>query len=456
MKGEHLLAIQRSCGILLLFTAIVSASLVWRPADAQDAIGEIVATATIGGMLDKAESSVNSIVDNAGEEARATIMEAARQMRLLIANMRVAYADSLDQTFESIGSERQKLFQNAWQTIEEIDASAKDSLKQANQIATLGASAIKDLPFSDSSPRVYQVNPLYITKRQIDAKKLLVIQGALLAEGEPSLRMEGDSLQPAQKIDTTLSFLFPTKLPFQKNVNSIVAELVTYEQQGWFDRLLNRDLKERRYSVPIFLVPESLGVAQVTWKRQIEYEEEKTLRCPTKGNHTTKSKKFKGSSRSGPNCPLPAGWTPDPDSLKFVKSKDTHCEERSGHVDDASFGYRVTCNAYGGSCYAEGAFRDHCKRGEYRGHVTLRVFRPKKKPASQSVEPESVSWGKSVEWQGPKDTVGFTLTVKKIDGQERKIVRGSEKDPWFSVSFNDQTKQLVLDPKEVGEALEGR
>ena len=69
-------------------------SLITASAQSQGIIGPVSTTLALGVVLDQVEEKIDGIIRTAGKEARATIMEASRQMRLVTTYMRIAFADS--------------------------------------------------------------------------------------------------------------------------------------------------------------------------------------------------------------------------------------------------------------------------------------------------------------------------------------------------------------------------
>ena len=185
-------------GLIVLFVALAVR-------DARAELPGLLQDMTPRGLLKQAEDSVNKIVDNAGKEARATIMEAAIQMRLLIQSLSLAYADVLDVTFKKIAEERRTIFESSWQSLEKLDLMSRDRTKEVQQIVDTGAAAIRSIPFSDRTPRVIRVEPAYFTEQQIRTGTVVRVTGISLAESNPTLQLAGRTLERNEKLENSLA-----------------------------------------------------------------------------------------------------------------------------------------------------------------------------------------------------------------------------------------------------------
>ena len=437
----------------LLIVMLAMSGFVAKAAMALDPISTaIVADQTIGSILKKARDSLNDVVDNAGEEARSTIMVAAQQMILVIESLEVALHDVLDKTFENIAQERRQIINNGFKAIDEIIVGLNDGTKSVEDITALGATAIRDMPGVSNVPRVIRVSPTYVTQSELAQLAPVNFFGLDLATDEPTLSVPGGGdARRVKKIDTELSFEVSGASVDGNAIEKIFMNLTAYQPRS-FLWIFPRPSLEHTFESLLYVVPDRLGSAQVTWTVPHTRRETKKFRCPAAGSDTHRSPKYKGNSVGGPTCRVDNGYTIDRDSFVFHQDESTHCEGRKSLADGRNFGYRVQCNAYGRSVYAEGAWRDHGQQGTYRGYVTVEAFKNVNGTKKVEEEPVDLYWNNDQKFDGPGGATGYTVAIQKFNG-DNVVLAGQSTDPWIASQYDDGAKTLVLKPVTIDKAL---
>jgi hypothetical protein len=159
---------------------------------AQEPVTSVMGLLTLGAVLDQFEDTANNIVETAGEEARGVAIEAGAQMRLVIANARVAYADSLDKTVDAVSRERRQTFNDTLAVLSKIEKSAVSGLSSVEEIAELSGTAIDGLPFASGIPRIRSISPVYVTESQAKRGVEVVARGLSLRSEKPTVLVDGN------------------------------------------------------------------------------------------------------------------------------------------------------------------------------------------------------------------------------------------------------------------------
>jgi hypothetical protein len=222
-------------------------------------------------VIAQLEASLNSVIEGAGKEARQTVMLASQQAALAIMNLKAAYSESMNKTFDRLHQTEQDFFSHAGSLIGQLNETLKTNIAAVANVAQQIDVAMRSLPFSNREPRVLRYSPIYYVALGNEPTVPVRVHGSLIGAGKPTLAMGGQTFSPSSKTDVELTFLVPAKhfTPTGSQIQHLSAMLTLFKGN-----------KPRSYSLLFYGVPHVLGKFDVTVMRNVISQERRHLRMP--------------------------------------------------------------------------------------------------------------------------------------------------------------------------------
>ena len=379
-----------------------------------------------------------------------------QQLELLLGQVEGVAQNTTKTLFSSLDRSERQFFIDVKTQLDTLERLERLTLGDVEQISRNVSNAIVNLPFSGANPIVFDYRPLYVPSGGAgnDDAVNIHISGALLASGEPSLRIGGIKCKRDRKIDASLAFSCDSQnFVAEEKVGRHVGKLLIYQKLGFFRRITGSDPREYRYDISITSIPKRLGIA--TPMVVVGSRSER---------HETRTQEFKfwnpfcyGPQHKVFEFNAQPGWRIDPNSI-------THnCDNgaRSScngliNIQSRSFGLSCTI-ANNGSC---GYFAGHIIYRDGRGHcyggVNWREIKYEEEFKEVDLKSVELYWGKDKRIALPEGTRSIQVLVDKVDSTSRVVTNHSSGDPWFSVEFNIPERYIVIAPKSLEQAMSGK
>lgn len=412
--------------------------------------GPIVGGLTLGVLIGQLEDALNKAIEQAGKEARQTVMVAGQQARLLLETFKANSRELLDVAFDKLTQAQQKAFTDVRFVIAEFSSSLDASAEKMLDVSKRLEFAIANLPLSPDTPRLLRYSPVYYAGTSVGDKVSLSIDGSFLALGDTTVTLDGTTLRPEQKTDTRLTFLVPGRL--LSTTDTIVAyktlQLTVHRKvKKWlfFDRL-----EAQNYSLLVYSLPRRLGTYAVTLVRTVMTTKRENRRTPT-------IETYSGDCDGRRDCHqvnATPGWLIDTSTPSWAgEHSDGGRFEGWKNLSAAGFCVDLFAEPHG-----HAKVLGQCIKGTI-GHISGKVhYTEFKQDVPEDVgEPfgvgdGSLHWGQDRQHQLPIDTKGVTVSLRLFDGRESSY-NGSAVGDVLVVEFNSATKTLLLKPKSPDQAL---
>jgi len=412
-------------------------------------VGSIVGGLLVKDIIAQIEGSLQAIIEAAGKEARQTLMTAAQAAILAIQNLKVAYEDSMNKTFDQLTKQQQLAFTNISNIIVSLDNALKQNIKEVEKIAEHIDTAVQRLPFSKNDPRILGYTPVYHVNSKEDLKVSIVVEGSLIAAGSPQLRFGDKVYEQPGKTDFELRFIVPT-IQFSSSSTGVAtqtATLVVFKKTSRFFR--RSRLNPVEYSLVFYSIPEQIGRFSVSVIRSVLGQERVHKRVPPDWFEVYSGDYDSRSASCEVNAD--AGWAIDTNTVSWHQH----------HIDNGHYhGIRNLSTAGFFVELSANAKEPHNKliglktgRGHISGHVEFDEVREVRREETQMlVNDEALIWGKDSNMILPEDTKGFTVVLRTFTG-EAPVFTSVGNHRFLRVDYDAPSRQLTLRPNPVAEAL---
>ena len=159
------------------------------------------------------------------------------------------------------------------------------------------SSAIRNLPFADAVPIVFHYDPLYVVGGDENSKSkiTIVVAGALLSDGEPTLTLDGKTCRRDGKIHTSLTFVcWNRTVVIDNSTAALKGTLRLYQAKSIWDHIFFRDEKQYTYDVVVSVLPRRLGtvVTKITYENEKWRREMRSQKFSEWNNHCAGARGF--------------------------------------------------------------------------------------------------------------------------------------------------------------------
>ncbi|MDQ0249016.1 hypothetical protein J2W22_001063 [Sphingomonas kyeonggiensis] len=423
------------------------------PGTAHAQFAEIAAGATMGSIVDQLEGSVRNIINNADDAVSNNSFRIRQQGEVLLGQLNAMVADQRDKTFAQLNESQKQAFLGIRNSIAQLSrlerVTARDIQRTTNTVGT----AMGNLPFGKSTPRVIEYGPTYILGKPAGGpatREIVSVSGIALGEGTPQLKMQGVQCQPLAKTEISLKFACPGSWSADAEVKAASGELQVYQKPGFWRGLFGARAKPRSYKLSVFVVPPELGKYDLSVIRKVLGQEENSRSQDFRSDngHCDGNREVLFPFNVTP------GWRIDPASIR-VNCDTSSRSSCSGlrNVTATSFGYLgVVRNS--GSCGRTpfgNAWVD--ARGNVRGRATWTEVREIEKIVTEPVGQGGLEWAKAVQLPIPEGVQRISLTVNQLDGK-RTIVTGDDATQrWYAVQSDPVNRFVLVSPRTLDEAM---
>lgn len=438
---------------------------------AEASLVPFAADMTLGQALDRLEETADQILENAGDQARGTVMEVGQQSLNSIAALRAAYSDSLDETFSALSKTERQAFEDVRSSIGQAEDFEGKTTEDLERLEGKMIAALQRLPLVDDIPFVQHTSPSYFV---LDGKGPIRLQvtGFNLAVGDPHLMISGERIDPTDEEDGRLLFLVPQppqgaleaseglladalnatlegtpldSLPLW-NQPPVLGELVVYQQTGWW--IFGEEVPHT-YRIAFFPVPPVVGAFVASIKREEEIQER--VERTTQG-YRCESPHGRGSDRVNVSIAPTAGWQIDPNSIRWHESYKNHGSHTMRSSSGSGFTAELSCYGWG-QVKKLGVVIDAGNQGVISGHYTYTEFRPSRQQVVQPIERGILRWNADVALLDlPDETTSVSVALLPFTG-ELAVTLGGDRNRWLTVDFDRSTKQAVIHARTAEAAL---
>ncbi len=427
MNSEHIKKLLAASVVAVFLVLPLLASV---PAKAQ--VPDLVTESAISKLLGQLQQAADALTAKGARELNGSILVAADQIKLIIADLRRQYEDSMTKTVDQLSGGDQEVFRGAWQLAREISAEAGEKNKDPSAMRRQLRQSLQDLPRGKQKPWVLAVTPEAIFPN--DDRAQIAIDGEFLHDGkrgapQPSLMLNGKSLQLIASSSASLLFaLEPSQLSEAGPRNlDVLLKLVVYYRQCGFLNLSCGPYEPVKQTVALVRLPRSIGTYAINVSRLASDEKQRKTEGPI--DLPTASTDGTAMAVGGaPICKTPdEGWYIDTNPFStYVKARLRCQDPREG---GAVYGRYANNNPWSDEKICAQLYVDPV--AEYACSASGKLWwtqRPK--PGNEVYEPQTV--------------IGTGELVWGKDTQTLKLPAG--RDPEVRITFFDGVERNALDP----------
>jgi hypothetical protein len=421
------------------------------PAKAQ--VPDLVTEFAISKLLGQLQQAADALTARGTRELNGSILAAADQIKLIIADLKRQYDDSMMKTVDQLSGREQEVFRDAWQLTREIFAEASEKTKDPSTMRRQLSQSLHGLPRAKRKPWVLAITPEVIFPN--DDRAQIAIDGEFLygerqGEPQPSLVLNGRFLQLIASSSGSLLFaLEPAQLSEAGSKNlDVLLKLTVYHRECGFLNLSCSPYEPIRQTVGLVRLPRSIGTYAIKVSKLASDEKQRRTEGPI--DLPTASTDGQEMAIGGdPICKTPdQGWFIDMDrSWTYVKAR-LRCKDprESGAV----YGRYANNNPWSDEKICAQLFVNPV--GEYACTASGKLWwtqRPK--PGNEVYEPQTVIetgellWGKDTQTLKLPAGRDPEVRITFFDGVERNAF-----DPislkWIEVKWDNKQRTLSLRP----------
>lgn len=231
---------------------------------------------TIGALINQLMNRVDNSIRQAESAGQGLVIQAGSTLHLSLENAKIAYAESLDKTFDRVDQTTQGVFNQLQSLTTQMESQVASD---ANEIISKAQTITNTLPFSTKLPQVSHFTPSYLAPSNQPYPVTIEIKGNFIYSSNggytPQLNVNGKLFNPIQNTTQTLKFTVPvnTLAPnFDNTFNYTTAELIVPYESG----LAFTKRKEAKYQIVFGVLPNSPGRIRIKHKIQRIVHEEQT------------------------------------------------------------------------------------------------------------------------------------------------------------------------------------
>lgn len=396
---------------------------------------------TVTAAISKLEQAGKNLIEKAGEEARTTIMVGSQQVQVQIDNLKAAYSESMNETFDNLDITQQRVFADLNDLINNLNNGLYKTVSELQIVTDNLDESISRIPFFEKFPRLRKPDKVHFLKLSKDDKINLPLYGSRLNiygnDYEPYLLVNKEKIEPIQSGSSSLQFSIPLEkfnTP-SKKIKTETVELIVFHKvtKWWFWS----SYEERKFSIPLFSLPKVMGSYRVGITEKYKERKEHPQHT-TKPPHHYKCRSGRSDDRT---CNYP---TTVPTGHKLIQSSPvfhvTRREENSPwefvNVSDAGFTLKLTAKT------ASSNFA----RKNIDGWVSYKTYTmepvEKKTPNFKTGE---ITWAKDIRIPVTENTVGFTIEIETLDGYT-EIFNSKTENKYFKILDDRTNSQIIIKP----------
>lgn len=394
----------------------------------------------IQNYLDSAEEAANSVVSNAGAQGRGVAMEAGQALLNAIASFRSAYADSLTLTDTALTGQRAALFKDIQKATNDLQAVTDKSTSDLQSIADTLADTTANIPLTKDIPRVRKVSPIFYSNGDLRAHaKELVVYGIGLANGTPSLEIEGAKITPGTMTDNELRIVLPTTYGSTFPIY-LSATLHLFEHKSKY--LFFSDFVPKDYPIRLAIYSDEIGVVALTPR----------IKQSSREQNDVKSGGYSCTSPGGTNAVAiqvqpPQGWLLIPGSVAFHEQHTNYGTHAINSTTPTGFTATLTCTTTHNRPFNPG------HHGVEDGYFTYTVYRDVTALVNASAISHDLKWGDSFTVTTlPENTQSVVLELTSPFGDHLSLVDKGE-NSFLAFEFDRANDTALVSSKSIDQSF---
>ncbi|MCJ8211031.1 hypothetical protein MUY27_15035 [Mucilaginibacter sp. RS28] len=265
------------------FLICVFITLIIAPPFSSQAQTGIAVGVLLNQLMDRVENAIQ-LAENAG---KGIIIQGGSTLYLSMENAKIAYAESLDKTFDHVDQSTQGVINQLTALTIQLE---RQSVDDVSEIVSKAQVITNSLPFSNREPQIAQFSPGYFAPTNQAYQVSVEIKGNFFYAGDngftPVLKVNNKVFTPVQNTTQTLKFLIPVTdlAPTLNNTFSYSkAEVIVPYKTGFiFTRR-----READYNLLLGVLPGSPGAIKIKHKSIRTVHEEQRRSTQTWSQHSS-------------------------------------------------------------------------------------------------------------------------------------------------------------------------
>ena len=409
----------------------------------------LLSSASVAQIVEDLKNTIHSTISAIETTYSNSAFRTRQHLQILLNQLETVSENVSESTFSKLSVVEQKFFTDLAVQIDSLRTLEKISSNDAENITRSMASAISNLPFADAVPIVFYYDPMYVVggNENSELGVTVVVSGALLSAGNPTLTLDGKACRRDGKIHTSLTF-FCANEPrvFDESTANLTGTLKLYEEKSTWDRTFSRDQKEYTYDVVISVLPRQLGKVgtRITYEKENSKRDKRSQEFSEWNSHCAGARNFLFEFNAK------HGWEIDVNSIK-VKYCDGGEKSRCNglrHVSVNSFAYSCHLENYGICTFISRDARGHCY-GEIEWYETT----TETIEGRQELGEVEVFWGEDRLIPLREGTKTVEISLRKADGDERIFTKSDNSDAWVKVLIDLTGGRAIISPRDLEIAM---
>lgn len=396
---------------------------------------------TVNAAISKLEQAGKNLIEKAGEEARTTIMVGSQQVQIQIDNLKTAYSETMNETFDKLDITQQRVFTDLNDLVDNLNNGLYKTISELQLVTDNLDESISRIPFFEKFPRLRKPDKVHFLKFSNTDNINLPLYGSRLNiygnEYVPYLIVNGDKIKPIQSGSSTLQFNIPLEgftTPEKKIKTETVDLIVFHKVTKW---LIWSSYEERKFTIPLFSLPKIMGTYKIGITEKYKKRKEHSHYTTKPPNHY----KCRSGRTDDRTCNYP---TTVPTGHKLIQSSPvfhvTRREENSPwqfiNVSDAGFTLKLI---------AKTAYSNFARKN-IDGWVSYKTYTMKSvEKKTQNYKTGEINWAKDIRIPVTKNTIGFTVEIETLDGYI-EIFNSKTENKYFKILDDRTNSQIIIKP----------
>jgi hypothetical protein len=404
-----------------LFAAMAFAFV---PAQAQVALPEkpafLGSKKDVKDIIESFRAAMAALIAQAGGEARVTLVEGYQLADSLINALAANYDKSLGTTFEKLDTQQQRVFEDAYNTISNLEAAVREPAVKFERLGTGATAAIADIASWSKKPIISYYGPNFIAPSSLGDTIRISIAGYRLHAAKvpiPALVIGSKSYPADEYTDVAIGFSIPRAAfpTLEKGTRITQATLNVHRDAGGMLSWFWPQAEQIPFRLMFTVLPENMGeykLSKVIRKNEVD---RKPFVSPT-----LEVTKNGGGGDSRTDCYVPLqGYAFDLNTAVLKETKHTAYKDndRSPGTNDGKMSYRDNIKLQDRICILVTAHTG-CTEcgGTTAGHLQVNMIKP---VAIDDPQPDSewkpLDWKSDIPLRLSDDLVSQTIHIRMFD-----------------------------------------
>lgn len=406
---------------------------------------------TVGIDLTQAISSIENVSAHAATNANDAVLDAASRLRFSIEALQYSGEDIPDRQPKDLNAAQAKALMAIQSGVATLQAAAAEPAQQARERIEQIRQLTDGLSPAPGQPVVEHSSPSVLVPSAVN-EAVFTLTGRGLAKANPRLFFGEVEAARTNMSDQQALFTAPASVLRANDRTPLTYSgrvLLSDRRCGWF----HCKTATRVYTVSVVLLPTHLATVRIAFDRkktQKIYEQTPAAEGAPASASTDMvyRRRFEYSTEdltvmsctTESQAPHAPGYSIDTDTLSATEA-DHSGEVKWRIVDPTANGFSIELCAQ----------PQIDKLGKTAGAVAVdtswkefrigEVVTPR-----ESLQPEELSWGADIKETLPADTNSLEVDLEYFDGSHASFTETS-KDRYVDMTWNPQTRQLVLTPR---------